>query len=364
MQIKNNSRKVVLLLVVLIPIVMVLFYMTFGGEVEKEYIFSDVSRGDVVKTISVTGSLSVLKPTIILSKVRGIVHKIHTDFNKRVSKGALLMTIDDSDISKKLLKISGSYEDVKVELDIVKRELEGKKVLYGDNLISKIAFEKAKMRYRTVLRKFKRIQLDYKLALEEKRAARIYSPIKGTVLSINKKEKEPVGVNTSLFMLTPSLSKMLLTIDIDESDIGNIKEGQPVVFSVSAYPDKRFNGVIRQVLINPKNKKGVVIYEAKVLCDNSEEFLKPGMTVTATVSIASRKKVLRVPNQAFIISPNSKSESMSARRNYLFIKESSLGKPKFAKKKVELGVSGDMYTEIVKGLKKGDEVLVKIEEMK
>jgi HlyD family secretion protein len=156
---------------------------------------------------------------------------------------------------------------------------------------------------------------------------------------------------------------MILTISIDESDIGNIKKGQQVIFSVSAFPDKKFNGIINQVRMNPVKSGGLVTYQALVVCENSELLLKPGMTATATVVIDQKANVLRVLNQAFLISPENDSDSENGKK-YIW-KKTGIGTGKSYKKtEVKTGLAGDMHTEIVDGIKPGDEVMIKIQESK
>lgn len=331
-----------------------------GGKI---YVYEKVSSGEVKKTISVTGELDIMDPSMILSKTTGVIENIYTDFNQNVSKGQLLIKMEGAAVEQKILKAQGTVESAKFELKSAERDLEGKKNLYKDNLISKKAMEQAEIDYNAVVNKFKQVKLDYDMAVQERDYTRIYSPISGIVIAVYAKKNTPVAVSTPLILLAPSLSRMTLTISIDESDIGSVKNGQQVVFSVSAFPDKRFNGVINQVRINPVKTGGLVTYQALVLCDNNELLLKPGMTATATVVIDQKTNVLRVLNQAFIISPEDVNEKENGKK-YLW-KKSGIGTGKDYKKvEVKLGLVGDMYTEIVDGLKDGDEVMTKIQESK
>ena len=205
--------------------------------------------------------------------------------------------------------------------------------------------------------------MDYNLALKDRDYTRIYSPITGIVISVNVEKDTSISTSTSLILLATSLSKMLLTISIDESDIGAIKNGQQVVFSVSAFPDKKFKGVINQVRINPVKSGGLVTYQALVVCENTELLLKPGMTATATVLIDHKFNVLRVLNQAFLISPVNKNHPNDGKK-FLWKKAGiSSGKP-YKKTEVKVGLVGDMYTEIIDGIKAGDEIMIKIQESK
>jgi len=351
-------------IVVLIPlIIIVLLIKTCGNKGNREFIFEKVTTGEVKKTISVTGELDIMDPYIVRSKIGGVIESIHTDFNQYVSKGQLLIKLDSSDVEQKILRMQGTVENVKFEIKASEQDLEGKKNLYKDNLISKRAMEQAEMSYNAVLNKYKQIKMDYNLALKDREFTRIYSPITGIVISVDIQKNTSIVTSTPLILLAASLSKMLLTISIDESDIGTIKNGQQVIFSVSAFPDKKFKGVIHQVRINPVKSGGLVTYQALVICENNELLLKPGMTATATVVIDHKQNVLRVLNQAFLISPEENKDPNDGKK-YLWKKAGiSSGKP-YKKNEVKLGLVGDMYTEIIDGIKPGDEVMTKIQESK
>lgn len=347
-----------------IILIVILLFKTCGKSGEKVYIYEKVSTGEVKKTISVTGELDIMDPTQVLSKIGGVIENIYVDYNKNVSRGELLIKLEDTPVEQKILRTQGLVDSVKLEIRSAERNIEGKKNLYKDNLISKNAMEQAEIEYNAVLNKYKQVKLDYDMALQEKKYTKIYSPINGIVIAVYVKKNSPIGGYTPLLLLAPDLSKMILTISVDESDIGSVKNGQQVVFSVSAFPDKKFNGVINQVRINPVKSGGLVTYQALVVCENNELLLKPGMTATATVVIDHKTDVLRVLNQAFLISPEDTSEENENGKKYVW-KKTGIGTGKSYKKtEVKLGLAGDMYTEIIDGLKTGDEVMTKIQEAK
>jgi len=360
---KPGLKTISIVILAAVVITLLLFTKSCGKNKTKEFIYEKVTTGEIRKTISVTGELDILNPALILSKTAGVIENIYTDFNQNVSKGALLIKLESSSVDQKILKAQGVVDSVKFEITSAERELEGKKNLYKDNLISKKAMEQAEIEYRAVLNKYKQVKLDYEMALKEKNYTRIYSPISGIVIAVYVKKNSPIALSTPLILLAPSLSKMILTISIDESDIGNVKKGQPVIFSVSAFPDEKFNGVINQVRINPVKSGGLVTYQALVLCDNNDLLLKPGMTATATVVIAQKSNALRVLNQAFIISPEANDKNNTGKK-YVWIKSGFTSGKSYKKTEIIQGLSGDMYTEITKGLKDGDEVMVKIQEKK
>jgi len=355
--------KTIIIAAVAIIVLIIITTRGCGKSGGKQLIYEKVTKGTVKKTISVTGELDVQNPVVILSKTGGVIENVYTDFNQNVSRGQLLMRMDPSAIEQKVLKAQSVLESVKYEIKSAERDLDGKKNLYKDNLISKKAMEMSEIEYNSVLNKYKQVKIDYDMTVKEREYARMYSPINGIVIAVYVKNNSPVGVSTPLILLAPTLSRMLLTISIDESDIGYIKNGQQVIFSVSAFPDKKFTGTISQVRINPVKTGGLVTYQALVLCDNNELLLRPGMTATATVVVDEKKDVLMVLNQAFIVSPEDDVDANEAKK-IVWKKTSLMDGKSYKKIELKTGLQGDMYTEITDGLKENDEVLVRIKQKK
>ena len=331
-----------------------------GKSDEKIYIFDKVTKGEVKKTIAVTGDLDVINPVTVLSKINAVVLNTYTDFNQKVAKGQLLMKLDSLAIDQKVQRISGQLESMRLEVLSAQADLEGKKNLFQDSLISRRAMEQAEINYKGIQSRFNQIRLDYELAKSERDSASIHSPITGIVINMFRSKNDAVGVNTPLFLLAEDLKKMVLTISVDESDIGFIKPGQNVIFTVSAFPEKRFLGKINQVRINPVKSGGLVTYQSIVICDNDELLLKPGMTATATVVIDEKDNVVRVLNQAFMVTPDDEKVPETGKR-VIWVKSGLVGKP-YKAVEVQTGLSGDLYTEIPSGVNVGDEVLIRIRE--
>jgi HlyD family secretion protein len=356
---KINKKKIIV--IALISITALAFFgliRSCSKGTGEKFEYDEVTVGKVEKTISVTGVLDVSNTYNLLSKAGGNIEKVYADFNQEVKKGQLLAAIDTSGIDQQLAKLATQLESVKLELVIAREDFESKKSMYKDNLISEKGMERAEMNYKSSQLRYKQILLDYEYTRTQKSYARITSPIDGIIIQKNIIPNQPVGINSSLFILVPSLKKMLLTISIDESDIGLIKKDQNVFFTVSAFPDKTFKGKINQVRINPVIKGGLVTYESLVICENGEQLLKPGMTATATIEINKRDNVLRVQNQALMVNPiESQSEND---KNIVWRKVDAMsGKLPVEKVSVEIGLRGDNYAEIKKNLKKGDKILIK-----
>jgi HlyD family secretion protein len=331
---------------------------TCNGRKGNVYVYDKVTVGTVQKTISVPGVIEIIDPFRVLGKTSGVVTHVYADFNQEVRKGQLLATLDSTDIDQRLAKIGAQLESTKLELVIAKEDLEAKKSMYKDSLISEKGMERAGYNYKTVQYKYKQVLIDYNITKESKADTRITAPVSGVIISRNIEENAPAGAGAQLFVIAPTLKKMRLTISVDESDIGQVKKGQSVTFTVSAFPDKTFRGAINQVRMSPVTKGSVVTYDSLVVCENDGLLLKPGMTATATIVVGRKDNVLRVPNQAFIVSPAN--IPMEERKSIVWEKASGMtGGLPVEKVKVVTGLQGDNYTEITKNLNKGDEVLVK-----
>jgi HlyD family secretion protein len=317
-----------------------------GNDENLVYDYESITIGRVKKTISVTGTLEVLHSYTVASKISGMVTQVLVDFNQRVGKGQLLATIDSSEIDQNLLKMSAKLEIAKLELQSAKQDLAGKKNLFKDNLISKKEMERAELQYKQILSQHKQILIDYNIAVKNKSYSRITSPTNGIVIAREIDPYMMVSEKKVLFVVAESLKKMRLIISVDETDIGYIENGQNVSFTVSAYPEKTFTGTIDQVRFNPITKGEVVTYESVVLCDNSKLLLKPGMTATATIEVVNKDGVLRVPNQALIVSPVEVKEMSMGK--FVWVKEDlPLGKLPVRRVKIKTGIMGDHYAEFL-----------------
>ncbi|MCL1834434.1 MAG: biotin/lipoyl-binding protein, partial [Leptospirales bacterium] len=206
-------------------VIIILLARSCGKSSNKELVYEKAARGDVRKTISVTGELDLLEPINILSKIDGVVENIYTDFNQHITKGQLLIKIDPSAISQRMLKAKSLVDSAKLEIVSAERDLESKKNLYKDNLISKRAMEMAEVEYSAVLSKYKQVKIDYEATVKDMDNTKIHSPINGIVISIYIQKNTPVTAAMPLILIASNLNKMTLTISIDESDIGYIKNG-------------------------------------------------------------------------------------------------------------------------------------------
>jgi len=361
-----------LIAAIAVVILIFIFYATrsCGSGVKYEYGYEKITLGRVEKTVAAVGLLDLYNKYSVLCRTGGILNSVRVSPEDNVKKGQVLATIDSTEIDQMLLKLNTRLENSRLAMVSIQRRYDGKKELFKENLISAKDLEQSEIEYKTAVNDYKLLQLEQLGVRQQKTYSTIVSPIDGIVAQsfIGNAENQnnlAVQVNTLVFYIAPSLKTMELTLDIDESDIGNIKKNQKVLFTISAFPDKKFNGDIVSVPINSIQKGGLVVYQPIVICDNSEMLLKPGMTATATINIAAKENVLRVPNQALIVSPDFDSEPRNSRIPAVWKKNNTLLQDSpITMVEIKTGLIGDIFTEIIDdSLKNGDEILIKIRQI-
>lgn len=364
---KINRKHIGIAAAVIVLIIIIASIRNCGSSVEYEYGYEKVSVGLVEKTVAATGVLDIHEKQPVLSKIGGIIASVKVNPEEKISRGQLLAAIDTTDIDQSLLRLNTRLESSRLALVAAERRYKGKRDMFAEKLISVKDLEQSELEYKTALNDHKLIQIEYNETAAKKKNASIVSPINGVVVEsmIGTAKQftsgQGVGPNSTVFFVAPTLKRMVLTLDIDESDIGSISKGQKVSFAVSAFPNKRFSGEINYVSMNPINKGSLVAYQATAMCDNSELMLKPGMTATATVTADRKENVLRISNQAFIVSPEFEDDGQNFGGTAVWKKSlNPLSEKPADKVEIKTGLAGDMYTEIIDNLKEGDEILVKL----
>lgn len=361
----NEIKRPLVITAIVLGIIILIVIASRSCKDEKvvSYQYETVAKGSVKKTISASGSLEVDRLQVVLAKTSGIVFKVHVGVNQPVKKGQVIISLDSVDIDRDIKKFRAEYDIMKDQMEKEKRELENSKNMFKENLISRQSLENQEFQYRTVLNRFKKTKIDYDILLEKKRDTRILAPIDGVIVEYKTAVNQPVRENADVFTIAPTMKKMLLRIDVDESDIGFVEKNQQASFSVSAYPDISFPGKLIWIAISPIRKGGIISYKAAISCDNNDLKLKPGMTAAATVIVSKKENVLRILNQAFIVSPTE--IAMEQQGKFVWKKTPNIiGGIPMKKIPVKSGLVGDMYTEILSGLKPGDKVLIRIVEEK
>ena len=277
----------------------------FATRAEKvEYVTVNITRGDLRQVVTATGEINPVNTVSVGSQVSGTIEDIFVDYNSHVTKGQLLLKIEPSVLEAAVAEALASLESAKSQLTLAKNDYERNKTLYDSGYIARAEMEQSQTNYEQAVQSVKRAQSQYDRAVTNLGYATITSPVEGTVISrkVDKGQTVAASFQTpDLFEIAEDLSKMQIETAVSEADIGVIKEGQNVTFTVDAYPTKKFNGVVRQVRLSPTTTSNVVVYTVVIDVDNSDLELMPGMTAFVTILISEAHDIWKSQNSAFLV---------------------------------------------------------------
>ena len=284
----------------------ILIKIFFGGASEKkaDYITLNITRGDLRQVVSATGEIQPVNTVNVGSQVSGTIDNLYVDFNTKVKKGDVLLTIEPSVLQASVNEALASLESAKSQRDLAKSEYDRNKYLYEQGYIARADMEKAEAAYVQAEQSVNRMQSQYERAVTNLGYATITSPVDGTVISRKVDTGQTVAASfqtPDLFEIAEDLTKMQIETSVSEADIGVIKEGQPVTFNVDAYPTEEFDGVVRQIRLSPTTTSNVVVYTVVIDVDNADMRLMPGMTAFVTIVISERDNVWKTQNAAFLV---------------------------------------------------------------
>jgi HlyD family secretion protein len=274
-----------------------------GGELQ----LSEVKRGDIENTISSTGTISAVNTVEVGAQVSGIIDKLYVDFNSEVRKGQVLAVLDTTIVAAQAFDARAGLVRSRAQLDQAEAEYNRNKPLYEAGYLSATEFVSFKTSYDAALASYNSAEAALKRALKNLEYTTITSPIDGTVIQRNVDAGQTIQASfqaPTLFIIASDLKSMQIEANVDESDIGLIKEGQRVSFTVQAYPDDSFSGKVRQVRLQSTIIQNVVNYTVVVDASNESGKLLPGMTATVDFVIDEKKDVLLVPNSAIQFKPD------------------------------------------------------------
>ena len=277
-----------------------------NAEKESPYRFAAVERGDLEASVSATGKLGAVTTVQVGTQVSGQVSAIYVDFNDRVRKGQLIARIDPTLQQQAVRDALAGLERAQAERAQAQREYNRNKQLFDRKVLTEAEFNNAQYALAIANASVKSAQVTLDRARQNLSYTSIYAPIDGIVVERNVDVGQTVAASLSapqLFLIANNLSQMQILASVDESDIGLIKDGQEVRFSVQAYPDETFRGTVRQVRLQSVTQENVVNYTAVVEVDNSSGKLLPGMTATVDFLTGAAKNVLLVPNAALRVRP-------------------------------------------------------------
>jgi len=361
MNLKNSKKYIALLIIIVVTIFLV---PRFFGESTSSlvYMTAKVDRNNITSQITSSGTINPLKTIDVGSQVAGYAKNIFVDYNSEVQKGDPLLEIDPSALETELKRAQADKKKADADFNLTNSVYNTNKELYDKRLISKEEFDDSRAKYLSALASLEQSKATIEITQSNLNNTTIRSPIDGIVLSRNINTGENVVPNSKpLFLISQDLSTMKIDTNVSEADIGKIQNGQEALFTVDAFPNQPFEGVVLQVRNEPITNNNVVTYNVVVSIDNKDSKLKPGMTAEVKIIVAERKDVKRVPTSALRFIPPSSAniESNSVDTNIAphVWTHGSNGQIKAVL--VKPGVGDGRYTEITEGdLKEGDEVIV------
>ncbi len=298
----KSSSGILIVLIILAALAAAGWYFwKQSADKPAEYTTAAITRGDLTQTVTATGTLQAVTTVDISSQISGNVAKLNVDWNSPVTKGQVLAEIDPSNYQTVLKQAEGQLANAKANYALMKANATRTQDLFAQKLIAQSDLDTALAQLAQADAQVKIQTANYDTAEVNLSRCTIYSPIDGIVISRSVDVGNTVAASFSapvLFQIANDLRSMQIDTAVSEADIGNIQEKQRVTFTVDAYPNRQFHGVVSQIRNSPKTTQNVVVYDVMIDVRNSDLKLKPGMTANVSVIIAQRPGTLKVPNGA------------------------------------------------------------------
>jgi HlyD family secretion protein len=364
-------------------------------DIGPKYRTAKVDLGNVTQTVTATGTISAVTTVQVGSVVSGIVSALHADFNKEVKKGSLLAELDPTPFQARVAQSQASLDKANVDTRNAEISLRRQKALQDQGLAPQADLDQAQANFDSARAAVAQAQASLEQSQTDLKNSRIVAPIDGVVVARQYDVGQSVAASfqaPTLFTIAQDLTKMQVSADVSESDIGLCKVGQPVRFTVDAYPEQTFRGTISQIRLNASVNQNVVTYPVIVEVPNPDLALRPTMTANVIIDVATARKSLRVPNAALRWRPEEKegtaaaalsTEERAARggaargsagasrqlgetsgkrkpkpgQTIYTLSAAGLGDPKAVE--IRTGISDGRFTQVVGGeLKEGDTVVI------
>ena len=309
------GKKAIWTVIILAAVVGLFFAVGGRRKDEPKYRTAPVDQGSITQTVTATGALSAVKTVQVGSQVSGIISKLYADFNSVVKKGDLLAELDPTPFQEKIAQNAAALEKARVDMRNAEIALRRQTALKQQGLAPQADFDQAQANYDAARASVAQSTALLSQSQTDLRNSRIVAPIDGVVVARQYDVGQTVAASfqaPTLFTIAQDLTKMQVSADVSESDIGQIKIGEPVRFTVDAYPDRQFRGNVAQIRLNATVNQNVVTYPVIVDVPNDDLLLKPTMTANVTIDVATVPNVVRVPNAALRFRPEEKIGGTSA----------------------------------------------------
>lgn len=353
------------LVVAVVIIVAIVAWALSGGKKEEQITFDTaaVAPANIMNSITATGTIEPVTSVTVGTQVSGIVSKLYVDYNSVVKKGQVIAELDKTNLMSQLNSAKTQLATAQSQLNYQTTNYNRYKTLYQKGLVAADDFDNAKLSYTQAKEQVASAKEEVQRAQTNLGYATITSPIDGIVLSKSVEEGQTVAASFStpeLFTIAQDLTNMQVVADVDEADIGDVKEGERVSFTVDAYPDDTFEGTVKQVRQEATTTNNVVTYEVVISAPNADLKLKPGLTANVTIYTAERQGVLSVPSKALRFTPQKETvgkmkivdQTGNAKNKIWTIEGNSI-----VAHKVNIGMTDGTNTQILNGISAGIKVV-------
>ena len=368
-----NKKKIILIAALAAMAVGGSLWLFSGSSAKHKvtYVTATVNKGEISESVTATGTIEPVTEVEVGTQVSGIIDKIYVDYNSVVTKGQLIAEMDRVTLQSELASQRAAYNGAKAEYEYQQKNYERNKGLHEKQLISDTDYEQSLYNYQKAKSSYERSQASLAKAERNLSYATITSPIDGVVISRDVEAGQTVasGFETpTLFTIAADLTQMQVVADVDEADIGGVEEGQRATFTVDAYPNDVFEGVVTQIRLgdatsssssSTSSSSTVVTYEVVISAHNPDLKLKPRLTANVTIYTLDRKDVLCVPARALRFNPEKPliGENDLVKdcegEHKLWTREGNT----FTAHPVETGISNGVSTEITSGISEGTVVV-------
>ncbi|PJJ67258.1 efflux RND transporter periplasmic adaptor subunit [Chryseobacterium geocarposphaerae] len=371
---KKYFKNSIITLVAVIAVFFIYQYFTQKKDAKISIQIVKLSKQNITTSVTATGTVEPVDQVEVGTQVSGIINHIYVDYNSQVKKGQLLAELDKTNLQESVNNALAQYEAALNELNYYQQNYNRQNNMFRSGVISKADYEQAAYQVKNSQQTVSQRKTTLAQARANLSYANIYAPIDGIILSREVEEGQTVAASMTtptLFSIAKDITKMQVEANVDEADIGEVKVGQRVSFTVDAYPQEEFNGKVRQVRLAATTESNVVTYTVIIDADNSEQKLKPGLTATVTIFTQELKNINTVPAAAISFSPDKEVLQNYYLQNQLTgkVPETKTGKNKekyiwiinkdksLSQKQITVGINDGINVQVNNGLT-GDEQIV------
>lgn len=352
---------------ILVVVIAVAVWLLSGGKKEEQINFKQekVTTHTLQNSITATGTIEAVTSVTVGTQVSGIVNKLYVDYNSVVKKGQVIAELDKTNLISELNTAKANLASTESNLSYQSANMKRYQTLYKKGLVSADEYENALLAYRQAKEQVASSRENVQKAQTNLGYATITSPIDGTVISKSVEEGQTVAASFNtpeLFTIAKDLKNMQVIANVDEADIGGVAVGNRVNFTVDAYPDDTFEGVVKQVRLEATTTNNVVTYEVVISAPNADLKLKPGLTANVTIFTKEQANILSVANKALRFTPTKETVGKDMKivdckgKNKVW----TLNGNTLTAHSVNIGQSDAMHTQIISGIKAGQSVVTEI----